>query len=210
MWLQITGKIFLALTPRMNHFWNITCRSRRAGSTTPLMPYRDRDSRSHSTSLRTSPDPASNGATETLSLEPRTVGRLLSLVDVALRRMTSTSDLDDAGGSPESDPVRRDVTHRSYDPRPRRVLANSRCDQARVRQFSGRLHRKMQSGPFFLGQFRSGRDAIFGPCAPRTSCSGCNDRESYSHEVISHGFWPGGGAMTHRRFTRMPRRSLLV
>ena len=59
----------------------------------------------------------------------------------------------------------------------------------------------MQPGPFLLGQLRSRRHAVLGPA--RAAASGDADaitREAYSHEVISHGFWPGGGAIDEPAF----------
>ena len=47
--------------------------------------------------------------------------------------------------------------------------------------------------------FQAGRRPARGPAVTR---------EAYSHEVISHGFWPGGGATRSRpRSTRTPRRA---
>src|SRR4029079_12803968 len=88
MWLQIAGKITLALTPRVNHFWNMTMQLTPRGLTTPLMPYRDKeftiafDFIAHQVVIE-----ASDGATETLSLEPRTVADFYSLLMTTLRRM---------------------------------------------------------------------------------------------------------------------------
>src|SRR3954465_5405507 len=37
MWMQISGKVCLALTPRVNHFWNIAFHPTPRGLTTPLL-----------------------------------------------------------------------------------------------------------------------------------------------------------------------------
>ncbi len=42
MWTQIAGKICLALTPRVNHFWNIAFQVTSRGLTTSPLPYRGR------------------------------------------------------------------------------------------------------------------------------------------------------------------------
>src|SRR5438477_2957336 len=39
MWTQIAGKVCLALTPRINHFWNIAFQITPRGIATPPMPY---------------------------------------------------------------------------------------------------------------------------------------------------------------------------
>ena len=62
-------------------------------------------------------------------------------------------------------------------------------------QFRCRFIGKCSPVHFFWGSFDlavtrfSGRRALERPGADSIT------RESYSHEVISHGFWPGGGAM---------------
>src|ERR1700743_145592 len=38
MWMQIVGKICLALTPKVNHFWNIAFLVSSRGLVTPAMP----------------------------------------------------------------------------------------------------------------------------------------------------------------------------
>ena len=55
--------------------------------------------------------------------------------------------------------------------------------------------------PFLLGKLRSRRDAVLRP--PRAAAPEHADpitREAYSHEVISHGFWPGGGGVDEPAF----------
>src|SRR5687767_10687202 len=41
MWTQIAGKICLALTPRVNHFWNIAFQITPRGLSTPPLAYGD-------------------------------------------------------------------------------------------------------------------------------------------------------------------------
>ena len=51
----------------------------------------------------------------------------------------------------------------------------------------------MQPGTFLLGQFRSGGEPVLRTPRAGASRSRSRTREAYSHEVISAGFWPGGG-----------------
>ena len=69
----------------------------------------------------------------------------------------------------------------------------------------------MQSGAFFLGQFRSGRDAFFRRPAPPhpggiPHLPDAITREAYSQEVSSLGFWPGNAAAP--RHSSIPMRIL--
>jgi len=41
MWTQIVGKVRLALTPMVNHWWNVPLYVSPRGLTTSSMPYRD-------------------------------------------------------------------------------------------------------------------------------------------------------------------------
>ena len=50
----------------------------------------------------------------------------------------------------------------------------------------------MQPGAFLLGQHGPGGHAILRPAAPPRPEADAVQREAYSHECISHGFWPGG------------------
>jgi hypothetical protein len=95
-------------------------------------------------------------------------------------------------------PIRfeQDTVHRSYDPacanqfwrivvQCERVFSQARC------QFIG----KSSPVHFFWGSFDLAVTRFSGrPAPPRDGPAFM--REAYSHEVISHGFWPGGGPST--------------
>src|SRR5262249_14963341 len=118
MWTQIVGKICLALTPQINHFWNITLYVTPRGLMTPLMPYADRafptpfDFIGHQLLIQSSAD-----ITETVSLEPRTVADFHQLLMSTLRRMNIDVRIWTMPVEVPN-PIRfeADVTHRSYDP----------------------------------------------------------------------------------------------
>src|SRR5262249_52750627 len=95
-------------------------------------------------------------------------------------------------------PIRfeEDRVHHTYDPvaantfhrmlltiKP--VLERFRCD------FIG----KCSPVHFFWGSFDLAVTRFSGRRAPARPGADAITRESYSHEVISHGFWPGGGAV---------------
>ena len=58
----------------------------------------------------------------------------------------------------------------------------------------GAFRRQVQPGPFFLGRLRPGGDAILGAAGAATRGPRVHAR-GVSHEVISHGFWPGSGPL---------------
>src|SRR5262245_38744402 len=74
MWTQIVGKVRLALTPKTNHWWNVTLYVSARGLTTSVIPYGDRvfemefDLLEHKLIIQTC-DPV----TKTIPLGPRSV-----------------------------------------------------------------------------------------------------------------------------------------
>src|SRR5262249_55724059 len=95
-----------------------------------------------------------------------------------------------------ANPIRfeRDVEHRSYDAQAankfwqilvaiKPVFESFRCD------FIG----KCSPFHFFWGGFDVAQTRFSGRRAPERPGADAMTREAYSHEVISHGFWPGGG-----------------
>jgi hypothetical protein len=90
----------------------------------------------------------------------------------------------------------RDTTHRSYD-RERaaafwRALESMRPVFERFRcGFIG----KASPVQFFWGTFDLALTRFSGRRAPERPDADAITRESYSHELVSHGFWPGGGSV---------------
>src|SRR6266436_4234126 len=76
MWLQIVGKVRLALTPLLNHWWNVPLYVSARGLTTSLMPSGGRgleiefDFVDHALNLRTT-----DGQSRRVALEPQSVAR---------------------------------------------------------------------------------------------------------------------------------------
>src|SRR5436305_13978270 len=74
MWTQIVGKIRMANTPVVNHWWNITLYVTTTGLTTSPIPYGDRtfqidfDFQDHRVAITTS-----DGEERSMKLEPHTV-----------------------------------------------------------------------------------------------------------------------------------------
>src|SRR5437867_2969413 len=87
MWTQIVGKIRLAQTPLVNHWWNVPLYVTARGLTTSAMPYRDRtfeidfDFVDHR--LLIAVDDGTNAAVD---LVPRSVAEFYAEVMSALRR----------------------------------------------------------------------------------------------------------------------------
>jgi len=203
MWTQIVGKICLALTPRVNHFWNITLHLTSRGLTTPPLAYQGRtftmvfDFLEHALIIDTS-----DGARESIPLRPETVAdfyqRLMGTLrglGIDVRIWTMPVEV------PEPIRFDQDTVHRSYDPAAARtfweillaiqpVFESFRCE------FIG----KCSPVHFFWGSFDLAVTRFSGRLAPVRPGADAITREAYSHEVISHGWWPGGGPVNEPAF----------
>src|SRR5438128_7918971 len=88
MWTQVVGKITLALTPRMNHFWNVAMQVTSNGLSTPTLTSGDLaftmvfDFIRHRLVIE-----CSNGKAEMISLKPMTVAAFYRLVLDTFARM---------------------------------------------------------------------------------------------------------------------------
>jgi hypothetical protein len=202
MWAQVVGKVALALAPPLNHSWGIALQITPRGLATRLLPYGARsfgielDFLEHLLVVR-----ASDGAIGTLALQPQTVADFYRKVMVLLGEMKLPVKIWPLPAEIPS-PIRfdEDTVHRSYDP----VYANrlwrifvqvERVMSACRAQFIGKcspVHVFWGGLDLAVTRF-SGR-----PAPPREGPAFM--REAYSHEVISHGFWPGSGPILEPSF----------
>jgi hypothetical protein len=206
-WTQIIGKIRLALTPQVNHWWNSTLYVTPHGLTTSSMYYDNRllqidfDFISHLLLFETADNP-----TKTIALRPCSVAEFYQEVMATLRSLgISITIWTTPVEIPERTPFEQDKKHKSYDPeyvqRFWRILAQTN----RVfSEFRSRFVGKVSPVHFFWGAFDlavtrfSGRPAPTHPGAPY--CARFVMVEAYSQEVSSCGFWPGGGPVNEPVF----------
>jgi hypothetical protein len=203
MWTQVAGKICLALTPRTNHFWNVTFQVTSRGLMTPLMSYRDQtltmtfDFIAHQLVIH-----SSTGAIEELSLESRSVSEFYQLVMSMLRRMNVDVHIWTMPVEvPHPIRFEEDSVHHFYDRDAanawwRTLVAIKPIFETFRSQFIG----KVSPVHFFWGSFDLAVTRFSGRRAPERAGADAITRESYSHEVISHGFWPGGEAFPEPAF----------
>jgi Family of unknown function (DUF5996) len=203
MWSQVVGKVRLALSPRINHWWQVPLYVSGRGLTTSPIPYENRIFEVEFDFIDHKLDVVTNaGEIRSLRLIPRTVAdfyadfmeMLRSLgIDVRIWRMPVEVP----------NPVRfdQDRTHRSYDPeyvhRFWRILVT--IDSV-FKEFRSRFLGKSSPVHFFWGSFDFAVTRFSGRRAPERPGADRITREAYSHEVISVGFWPGGGDMTGAAF----------
>lgn len=202
LWSQIVGKITLALAPPVNHSWGIALRVTARGLTTPVLASGDRsftmefDFIDHRLIVRTT-----DGIVRTLPLVPRSVAAFYRDV-MALLTDTGLPVAIWPAAVELPQPVRldEDEQHRSYDPEfanrfwrilvgVARVFEETRCG------FIG----KCSPVHFFWGSFDLAVTRFSGRTAPPREGPAFM-RDAYSHEVISHGFWPGSDPVLEPAF----------
>jgi hypothetical protein len=198
MWTQIVGKIRMKQAPLVNHWWNVTLYVSARGLTTSPMPYQDRifeiefDFIDHQLRVE-----CSDGALKTLALRPQTVADFYQEVFAALHGLGMDIKIWPMPVEIPA-PIRfdQDQTHKSYDAeyanRYWRALVN--VDEV-FKEFRSRFIGKVSPVHFWWGSFDHAVTRFSGRVAPPREGADKMTQEAYSHEVISHGFWPGGNGV---------------
>ena len=203
MWTQIVGKVRLALTPLVNHWWNVTLYVTARGLTTSIIPYGERsfelrfDFFKHQLVLETS-----DGSVKALPLEPRSVAdfyhefmSMLRAENINVKIWHMPVEI--------TNPIAfdQDRVHASYDPKSVenfwRILVSV---DAIFKQFRSRFIGKSSPVHFFWGSFDLALTRFSGRKAPERPGADKMTREAYSHEVSSVGFWPGTSGMSDAAF----------
>jgi len=194
-WTQVVGKIRLALTPLVNHWWNVPLYVTARGLTTSTIPYNDRwfdmefDFIAHLLRVRTN-----DGAEHDVPLGPRSVADLHDEVFATLRSLKIDCRIWTMPVEIATDaiPLDRDERHCSYDraavERFWRILA---LTDAVFTKFRSEFLGKCSPVHFFWGSFDLAVTRFSGRPAPVKPDADPITREAYSHEVSSVGFWPG-------------------
>ena len=196
MWTQIVGKTRLALTPLQNHWWNVPLYVTARGLGTSAMPYGDDaldiefDFVTHALHFR-----MSSGQEREMKLRPRTVADFYKEYLDTLASLRVEVKIDPMPCE-LAHPIRFDLDteHKSYDPEyVERFWHVLMFTEKVFRRFGTGFLGKISPIHFFWGSFDMAVTRFSGrPAPPRPGVDGIQ-REAYSHEVISAGFWPGNG-----------------
>ena len=200
MWTQVAGKIRMAKTPPINHWWHVTLYVTSRGLTTSLIPDNGHSFEiefnflAHRLTITTT-----SGERREIALQPMTVADFYARVMDALRQLKIDVEIDTLPQEVAA-PVRfeEDREHHAYDAdAAKRFWQALVCSSEVLTDFRSRFIGKVSPVHFFWGSFDlavtrfSGRRAPVHPPVP-----GMPDaviQEAYSHECSSAGFWPGGG-----------------
>jgi len=207
-WSQIAGKVKLASTPMVNHWWNVTLSVTPSGLSTGLLPYGSEafemafNFLKHRLVLS-----LSDGRSEDVLLRPMSVAQFYGEAMGALKRLgieihiwTMPSEIENGLA------FDKDEVQRAYDPlwvarfmQVLRQVYRIFCD------FRARFIGKASPVGFFWGSFDLAVTRFSGRRAPLLHSKTPNVaewvmQEAYSHEVSSCGFWPGNGGYGRAAF----------
>jgi hypothetical protein len=196
MWTQVVGKVRLALTPHINHWWEVPLYVNSLGLTTSSIPYQDRTFEvqfhfiEHELAIA-----VNDGQSRVLPLRSQTVAAFYAEFMSALRSLGIEVKI---WPMPVEipDPIRfdKDSQHASYDPQyAQRFWKILVLVDGVFRKFRCGFVGKHSPIHFFWGSFDLASTRFSGRRAPERPAADPITREAYSHEVISAGFWPGGG-----------------
>jgi hypothetical protein len=198
MWTQIVGKVRLEQTPLVNHWWNVPLYVSARGLTTTAMPYGERffemefDFVDHFLVIK-----CSDGASANVALEPKSVATFYQQTMAALRSLgLELSIWKMPAEIPDPIPFDEDEQHASYDREyVERCWQVLRSSEKVLQDFRSRFIGKCSPVHFFWGSFDLAVTRFSGRPAPARPDADPITREAYSHEVISHGWWPGQGPL---------------
>ena len=201
LWLQVIGKVRIARTPLVNHWWNAPLYVTSRGLTTSLIPAEpgrsfsiDLDLLGHRLDVVTT-----RGQTRGMELAPMAVrdfyAELMGLLDSL---GLSTEIWPVPVELPDAIPFTEDVTHDSYDAGAVTAFWRLLVEVERVfTVFRSRFVGKSSPVHLFWGALDLATTRFSGRPAPPhpggiPNCGPHVMREAYSHEVSSAGYWPGG------------------
>ena len=208
LWLQIVGKIRLALTPWLNHGWQVPLYVTARGLGTSPIPAGTEiceiefDFISHHLTARTS-----QGKEGSIPLQPQSVAVFYQAVMELLDSMGITVKINEMPNELPN-PIRfsQDQTHAAYDPEAVHRFWRALIQVDRLfKLFRTGYLGKASPVHFFWGSFDLAVTRFSGRPAPRHpgGVPGLPDavtREAYSHEVSSAGFWPGNETFPQAAF----------
>jgi hypothetical protein len=201
MWTQIVGKIRMAHTPMLNHWWHVTLYVTPRGLTTSKIPYGrgafdiEFDFCDHQLHIR-----SSDGTAGSIVLEAKSVAEFHAEVFETLARLGIQTSIRAVPNEVDpAIPFAEDHQHASYDRRAIWLFWQQLIQVDRVlNEFRSHFRGKASPVHFFWGSMDLAYARFSGRVAPThpggvPNCADWVMVEGYSHELSSCGFWPGVG-----------------
>lgn len=194
LFLQIVGKIRMTLHPKLNHWWHVTLYPVPRGFTTGRIPYGGReieilfDVIDHELRIMDS-----TGAVESFAVSGLSVADFYEQTLAALGRLgVAVQILAKPYDHKSKTPFAEDRAHAGYDGESVRRFQRIVSEVASVFEvFRGRFVGKSTPVHLYWHSFDLALTRFSGRAAPPMEGGTRADKEAYSHEVISFGFWAG-------------------
>jgi hypothetical protein len=196
LWTQVVGKIRMTLSPPQNHFWHVALYTNSRGLTTGPIPCGNLtfeiqfDFLAHTLDIRTCA-----GDCRLLPLRAESAASFYGRVMEALGSLGIECVINTRPQErPNPTPFDQDSRPGAYDGEYARRLWRILLSAGQViQEFRSGFIGKCSPVHFFWGSFDLACTRFSGRAAPPRQ--GAISGPAYSHEVISAGFWPGGGAV---------------
>lgn len=202
LWTQVVGKVRLANTPMVNHWWNVPLYVTARGLTTSLIPHPDGlgfqvdfDLGTHALDVSTTAGRRSSLPLEAGPVSGFYAGLMAILDDVGVPTPIWPMPVEIPGAIPFPD----DDVHTVYEPEHAHRFWLALVEMDRVfHVFRSRFVGKASPVHLFWGGLDLATTRFSGRTAPphpggAPNCGPQVMHEAYSHEVSSCGYWPGGG-----------------
>lgn len=198
LWLQIVGKIRLGLHPKLNHWWHAPFYVTPRGLSTHPIPIGagklelEFNFLDHALSI----DAGEAGARRVelrdgLSVADFHAAVFARLAELGVRGVPFLNKPYDLPAI-SSTPFDRDTIHSTYDPdHARRFWKVLTAVDDIFQEYRGRFLCKSSPAHYFWHHMDLAVTRFSGRVAPSRSGANIVEREAYSHEVISCGWWPG-------------------
>lgn len=195
LYLQIVGKIRLTMHPRINHWWHVPLYVSPRGLTTRTIPHEggnfeiEFDFRDHELKIHTS-----DGRSEDFALyDGLTVADFYSSIFSNLSKLDIEPNIKAIPyEAPSTTPFAEDNENKSYDKEYVELFHKTLVAVDDVlEEFRGRFTGKSTPVHLFWHSFDLALTRFSGKRVTPREGAGMVEREAYSHEVISFGFWFG-------------------
>lgn len=195
LYCQIIGKIRLAMHPRLNHWWHVPLYVTPRGLSTHTIPYSggnfeiEMDLCEHVLRIRTS----SRQVEDFALFDGLTVADFYSSVFANLAKLGIEPAIKAIPyEAPSTTPFAEDTENRSYDKEYVERFHQTLVTVDHIlNDFRGRFLGKSTPVHMFWHSFDLALTRFSGKRAPVREGANLVEREAYSHEVISFGFWFG-------------------
>lgn len=202
LFLQIIGKIRMKTHPKLNHWWHVTLYPATSGLTTGRIPCGDMgfeiffDMIDHSVRVR-----RDDGLMENFDVPGKSVAQFYDALFTALNTLGISVKIVGLPYENKSTiPFAEDMVHKTYDAEAVTRYWAALCRISVIfERFRSRFTGKQTPVHLYWHSFDLAVTRFSGRAHPLEGGT-VSDREAYSHEVISFGFWPGDDSFPEPAF----------